>query len=38
MFSCKYCEVFKNTSGGCFCIVQVIVLCNDAQADQDNIA
>ena len=34
MFSCEYCEIFKNTfflrntSGGCFCNVQVIVLCN----------
>ena len=34
VFSCKYCEIFKNTffiqntSGGCFCNVQVVVLCN----------
>ena len=34
VFSCEYCKIFKNTfflqnnSGGFFCIVQLIVLCN----------
>ena len=43
MFCCEYCETFKNTfflqntSGGCFCNVQVIVLRNLAQADQNKI-